>query len=582
MIGDLDRVTAASDGEIASPSAGGVAWAIAALIVGTVVAVDPGGLVPTGPLRWTVIALTTGIALGVLVVRPFIVPQTMIAVWLALIGVLTLATFNAVDPLSAWIGTPDRRLGLLAWITFPALFVAGHACSSCASTRLLTRAGTVGAIVLAVWSAAEMLGHPPLGLEFADARAGGPFGQPAYLGAACLLLGPLAAAAAFDRTETRVWRRTGAIGAAGALLALGLSQTRAAWVGAAVAAIAIVVQERRRLRRLGRPVIAIAIALVAIAIAVGVATPLGGRATSTFDLSHGTSASRFDEWRIASRAITDHAGLGVGPDGYRVVFPQEVDAAYVHKYGVAVYPDRAHNGVLDVALAGGVVAGLLYLALLALALRHAWLGLARRDRLDLALGAAVIAYVVQQQFLFPLSELDPILWVLVGVLVARSSVRTRAVTPSARWFAIPIALATFGAVVYGGREVLADRALLRAANATSVPAALRHADDATRLRPDSIRTWYVAARIAQRGDALTDVDAALDRVEQGLDRSPRDPALRDLYGQLLVERADRSRLGGDIATARREIDRLAAAAPHDPKLRNAQVTANSLTEIGKP
>jgi len=249
---------------------------------------------------------------------------------------------------------------------------------------------------------------------------------------------------------------------------------------------------------------------------------------------------------------------------------------------VAVYPDRAHTGILDVTLAGGVVAGLLYLALLALALCHAWLALARRDPLDIALGAAVIAYVVQQQFLFPLAELEPIFWVLVGVLVARATGPTRVGTVRARWLVVPIALATLVAVMFGGREVLADRDLKRAADSTDTHAALREADDATRLRPDSIRTWYVAARIAQRGDALTDVDAALDLVQQGLDRSPRDPALRDLYGQLLAERAARSGLGGDIATARREIDRLAADAPHDPKLRNAQVIAHSLTEIGKP
>ena len=110
-----------------------------------------------------------------------------------------------------------------------------------------------------------------------------------------------------------------------------------------------------------------------------------------------------------------------------------------------------------------------------------------------------------------------------------------------------------------------------------------HADDATRLRPDSIRTWYVAARIAQRGDALTDVDAALDRVQHGLDRSPRDPALRVLYGELLVERAARSRLA---ARHRARPPRAGPArrgrARTIPRLRNALVTAQSLREIGKP
>jgi hypothetical protein len=274
--------------------------------------------------------------------------------------------------------------------------------------------------------------------------------------------------------------------------------------------------------------------------------------------------------------------LGVGPEGYRVVFPEEVDAAYMRKYGAAVYPDRAHNGVLDVTLAGGVGAGLIYVALLVGALGYAWRALSRRNPLDIALGAAVIAYIVQQQFLFPLAELDPILWLLVGLMVARTLGSARLVTLRARWLVAPIAIATVLAVVYGGREVVADRALKRAADASDTRAALREADQATRLRPDSIRTWYVAARIAQRGDALTDVDAALDRVERGLDRSARDPALRDLYGELLVERAARSGLAGDIETARRELDRLVAGAPHDPKLRNDQVTAHSLREIGKP
>jgi hypothetical protein len=199
----------------------------------------------------------------------------------------------------------------------------------------------------------------------------------------------------------------------------------------------------------------------------------------------------------------------------------------------------------------------------------------------MALGAAAIAYIVQQQFLFPLAELDPTLWVLVGMMVARTPPHARLAAPRAHWLVAPIVVATVVALVYGGREVVADRALKRAANMTDARAALRIADDATRLRPDSIRAWYVAARVAQRGDALTDVDAALDRVEQGLDRSPRDPALRDLYGELLVERAARSRLAGDIGIARRELDRLAAAAPHDPKLRKALVTAHSLREIGK-
>ena len=99
-------------------------------------------------------------------------PRPITFVWVALIGVLLLATIRAVDPLSAWIGTPDRRLGFLAWLTLPALFLAGHSCTTRAATRILLRAGTTGASVLGLWAAAEVAGHAPLGLTFAaGARA---------------------------------------------------------------------------------------------------------------------------------------------------------------------------------------------------------------------------------------------------------------------------------------------------------------------------------------------------------------------------------------------------------------------------
>ena len=580
---EVDLPVTAVPADVREPSrAGALAWALAALLVGSVIAVDPAGLVPTGPLRFTTITVTTGIAIVLMLRQVVAIPRRMTMLWTGLVGVLLLATIGAVDPLHAWIGTPDRRFGFLTWLTLPALFLAGYACTTRAATRVVLRAGAAGAIVLGAWSTAELLGHPPLGLEFANARAGGPYGQPAYLGAACLLFGPLAAAVLLDRDESRWWRRAGAVGAAGAVVALAGSQTRAAWLGAVVATVAIALHQRGRLRRHRTAALGGLLVFAAIAFALAATTPLGARATSTFDLDHGTSASRFDEWRIASRTIADHPVDGLGPEGYRVVFPQEVDAAYVRSYGVAVFPDRAHNGILDVTLDGGVLAGLLYAALLAYALRHAWIALRTRDPVGVALGAAVLAYIVQQQLLFPLAELDPLLWVLVGMLVARTPTRARTGTLRARWLVAPVAIATFFGAVYGAREVLADRALERAATASDPRLARREADDATRLRPDSIRTWYVAARIAQRGDALTDVDAALDRVAHGLDRSPRDPALRVLYGELLVERATRSRLSDDIATARRELARLTAGAPHDPRLRNALVSALSLHEIGKP
>jgi O-antigen ligase len=538
-----------------------LALTIAALFIGTVAAVDPYGLVPSGPARWTVTTVLTGLAVVVLLRESVRVDRVTGALWAALIGWLFLAALFAVDTRYAWIGTPDRRLGWIAWCTFPLLFVCGQALRGERDRRLVLRGAAIAAAMLGVWCVCERLGSSLIDESFAGHRVGGPFGQPAYVGAAAVLLLPLAAGLACDREEPRWWRGVAVAGVIGSFAALVLAQTRGAWFGFLVAGALWGLRRGGVLRRRWREC-ALGFGAVVVLFAV---TPLGGRFASAFDLEHGTTRGRFDDWAVGARVVEHHPVLGVGPEGYRVVFPQVVSAGYVRRYGTDVIPDRAHNGIIDVAADGGVVAGVLYAALLAMLVAVAWSALRARDPLVVALAVAVVAYVVQQLFLFPLSELDPLFWIAAGMLVAASrpartfTVRVPVVVPL-----VVAACVVFGAVM-GTREIVADRLLERAAKAPGTTQ-LRDADRATRLRPDSIRTWYVAARIAARGPALTDVDAAITRVERGLRDAPRDPALRGLDADLLVERAVRSGLDDDRTRARTVVDADLVDAPLDPAL----------------
>lgn len=92
-----------------------------------------------------------------------------------------------VHPLSAWIGTPDRRLGW--WALF-----AGQ--NSANLGRTVARAGTVGCPVLGVTAALEGAGW--WFVDSGSARLGGAMGSPAYLGAAATLVLPLAIGQVFD------------------------------------------------------------------------------------------------------------------------------------------------------------------------------------------------------------------------------------------------------------------------------------------------------------------------------------------------------------------------------------------------
>jgi hypothetical protein len=271
--------------------------------------------------------------------------------------------------------------------------------------------------------------------------------------------------------------------------------------------------------------------------------------------------------------------------------------------------DRAHNGLLDVAVTGGLPAAGLYAVLLggalvrcARALSHRPEGRDGPDPLVAGAAAGVVAWVGQQVVSFPIAEVDPAAWLLAGMVVVATErpatappedgTNPRTAAARLRAGALGLALAVgsrlglgvrgergaravrvgAGAVavvlaVLGGLGVAADRQLHRAEDGADGDgvAALSAADRATALRPDDIDAWYVAARLATRSrPGLLGVDAGLDRVEDGLRRSPRDPALRTLREGLLVERALRSALPADLRAARAAAEELAADDPAGP------------------
>jgi hypothetical protein len=290
------------------------------------------------------------------------------------------------------------------------------------------------------------------------------------------------------------------------------------------------------------------------------ATPVGTRLASAADLDDGGGRGRLDEWRIGAAAFTSHPAIGVGFEGYRIVFPDEVDADYARRYGREVAPDRAHNGALDVAVTTGIPGALLYLAAAAWLLFRAFRGVRSRDIVTVGMGAAAAGYVVQQQFLFPVFEIDVAFWVLAGALVVatRGEAPLLAV-PASRWIRFAcLALAAVVATV-GLLDVVADRRTARALDLAAdgdPAAALVVADAARSLRPDSIRYPLVAAVVA------ADVGDAVDRIDIALGLSPDDPILAARRARILL---DGARTGGDeavLAAALTAWEALAAADPN--------------------
>ncbi|MDP3984390.1 MAG: O-antigen ligase family protein, partial [Acidimicrobiia bacterium] len=537
--------------------------ALAGLIVMSLVAFDPGGFAPFGPSKWTVV--TVGVLLGTAMLfgqqslrfhRVSTICWGGFLIWGALSAAL------GIDPIHAWIGTPERHLGLLTWMLFALAFFLGQ--NSFGEQALLMRAAVLGLAGMGIYTAVELTGAAPVVLGTLSARAGGPFGSPAYLGAACTLLIPIGLGVALDRNHARRWRMAGAVASGLGLLAIVGSQTRGAMVGL-LAGLAFLIPTLAR--RLGaRNLI---VGLLVLVVAMMTLTPLGERLLDLARPGSVATAGRIDEWRIGLRTFSSNAITGVGPEGYRVAFPSNVDAEYERRYTRQVAPDRAHNGALDTALTLGVPGLIAYLAAAVWILKRAIRAVRSGDVAIAAIAGGVVGYLVQQQFLFPLAEIDPLFWVFVGVLVASTNgdeASTISVHKGSRGCFIAGLSLSGLALVAGSLDIAADRRVSSAYRSIETglwSEALAAADQAHALRPDSIRYWFVAADIASRRGDLIGIDAALDRIEGAVKVSPDDPILRTTRARLLLERAQLTEEFADLTTANNAYAKLIAADPYN-------------------
>lgn len=528
---------------------------LAGVILSAAFAVDPDGLRPFTSLRWLLVStLTVLVALALRRSgRPHDasigLPSWFLAIGSALLISMVVAAALVGDQATAWLGHPQRHLGVLAWIVFGTAALVGAALAGAPGhARLLAVSAAVTAVLTGVSAAADLLGWSPVGTSFAGGRIGGLLGQPTSLGALAVLLLPLATTAPI---ATR-WRM---LTGAGLALALVGSQTRGAVVGlVAVGAVSIpAILPRFRQRALW---------LLAVPVVL-LATPAGGRLLDSAD------SSRVDDWRLGAAVIADHPVLGVGPEGYRIAVIDQLDADYVDQHGRDVVVDRAHSSPLDVAASGGVLAGIAYLALVGAVVVATW-RLQRRApwSVPASAGAGAVGFLVAGFFAFPTPAIDTVAWLFAGLAVAAAFPTAAAATDGAGWRRrIPVALMAVLAGIAlsaGTTDMLADRWLAEAQDHRSngrIEDAVASADRATSLRPDLIDGWYVAAQTAAAGPTILDLDAAIDRAESGLRRSPEDPALRALHARLVTERAIRSGLDVDRAQAAATVESLLADDP---------------------
>lgn len=486
---------------------------------------DPLGWQPFGPAKFAFIVLAVLISATLGLWRPPARFDPVLGMlWLGFLALVTVATLAGANDIQAWIGTPDRNFGYLTWLLVALAFVAGWQVER---VELVGHALTLGLLASTGLAWAEWLGWNPAGIEIADNRLGGGYGSPAFFGAYLSLALPAAAALASGSRVVRHWRVLATVALVASAPILLASRTRAAWLGVIVGICIVGAAGRRLSSRL----------------ALGV---LGGGALLTFTALGASSAtrtrltnlgSRPDEWRLGLQTLNDdNLLLGLGPEGYRLEAFAQLDLNYARNYGTDVIIDRAHNGLLDIALIAGVPAAALFAYLLVRTLRHAARSIDSSVQLGLFAGA--VGYLIQQQFLFPISTIDPLLWFVLGALTAPTV--TRQVLGSLN--RLPTVVAAAVAVValfIGVRTVAAERAMRTAIElpVSETPKAIANAVRAADLRPRSIRYLLAEATVFALPNTAAGFEAAIDRADAARKIAPDDPPVERAAALLRARRA---------------------------------------------
>jgi O-antigen ligase/cytochrome c-type biogenesis protein CcmH/NrfG len=539
-------------------------WVLAALAPLAVLALDPGGWYPFGPVKWLVIsALVPAGAALVWTGRAVRANRVQLIALGVLLAVLALAAAFGTDGRYAWLGTPERQFGVLTWALAAVALVAGQSLDAERDGRPIAVGLVVAGLGAGAAATAEGLGWRAGPIGLGGDRLTGTLGSAAYLGAAGALLLPALTGVAADGRFARWVRVAAAVGTGLLAVTLVGAGARAAWVGLLVAGLVLAVAERRRIAAHLRIALLVGAAGIAALVVVAAVSPAGERAAAVLDADAPGGRGRVDEWRVGARVAARHPVHGVGPEGYRIAFADGVDASYQRAHGRDPLPDRAHSGPLDVALAGGLVALAAWAVVMAVSVRAAWRAMGGGRPWLAGLGAGLVAHLAGQLLLFPTFELEPVSWLLAGLLVAATARRDELVERDRVPGLVPVlAVVAAAAVVAGGFGVAADREAARAADALSAgegPVAVEAATRATELRPDVLRYHLLLARALVADDRGT--VAALAAADDALEQSPGDPVAQRERARLLVARAAATSVPAHVTAAQRELRGLLADDP---------------------
>lgn len=244
-------------------------------------------------------------------------------------GVTLVAALFSRDP---WASFVDSKQ-LVLFLIVPAVYRLARGQSASTVANVIVSVGAVAAVF-------GVIQYGLLGYDYLGQRPRGSLGHyMTYSGLLMLVIGLTVARMLFGKGD-RMWP---GLVLPTLLVALAMTFTRSAWVGACVAIGVLLLLKDRRLFAVVPVVAALFLALAP--------PPIANRFYSMFDVHDPTNRDRFALVRAGAEMVRDHPLTGVGPNMVQEVYDQYRDEG-------AVEPTTAHlhNVPLQIAAERGVPA----------------------------------------------------------------------------------------------------------------------------------------------------------------------------------------------------------------------------------
>lgn len=274
------------------------------------------------------------------------------------IGIFLARTVTTSDINGALFGVVGRQSGFITYFSYVLLFVISVSFMRIANLQLILRYLLIAGIIAGFYSFLETIGAEPWKMSKVYEGTSGLFGNPNFSGAFLSLTVILSfwILIAKERNVDTVL----------AVLALPLGlygvYTSKALQGVISIAIGISIIILVKLFAKAKSYGYLGLAGAGVAGLFGILGSLQIGPLSSL-LYKSSVSERGDMWRTAIAMIKDQPIWGVGIERYGVYFRQYRDLKQALRAGPDVFSDNAHNVVLHLMATGGIVLGLLYLAI---------------------------------------------------------------------------------------------------------------------------------------------------------------------------------------------------------------------------